>query len=736
MEADPSSSEATNSDAHVAFTRHGLAATRGRTLRTLRLVVGMALLLPTLAYVAVAWWLYRTAFDEARRTLDATARVAQEQALKLFDTNEMLLQRMLDLIGDRSDAELLDQGPDLHARLVRMVSQLPQVQGLFAFGADGRMVATSRAYPPPRQLDYSDRAWYQAHRRGDAPIFVTEQIISRLNGEAAFDMSRRRTHADGSFAGSVNVSLRPEYLTNFYSDLAEATPDLRVTVIRGDGAILARWPGPMQIGRSVDSVEPLMQQIAQGSAEGSGEGLSPVDGTPRLRHFRKLGDYPLYVITTLGRDTVVATWMREAALLGLFVFPTAIGFAWMAWVSLQHTRRQFEASQRLEDETARRQRAELALMHSQKLEAMGRLTGGVAHDFNNLLAVVGSSLEVLRRLRPELVGTPQVGAIDRAVTSGSKLTRQLLAFARKQALLPERVLLQERLGTLCELLRPLLGSSIQLQWSAAEDTDPIEVDTAELELALINVAANAGDAMREGGKLTIAARNADPAELPATLQGDFVVIDIDDTGPGIASHLAERVFEPLFTTKPIGKGTGLGLSQVRAMCHAAGGDARIEPAPDGGARVRLFLKRSDAPAPKPEALVVDTARLDARILLVEDNDEVADAMQQLLEAMGCRVERVRDGRDALSAVAVRRAAFDLVLSDIEMPGGLDGIALAGQLMRSDPGLPVVLMTGYAVRLEQAVRERLEVLPKPCTPAMLAEAIRRALSRRPASPLAA
>lgn len=193
---------------------HALAASHRRTLERLRAVIVLALVLPAVAFAAVSVWLYQDTLAQSRRALDRNARIAQEHALKLFDTNEMLMQRMLDLLGTASDAELLPRSTELHHQLARMAAELPQVQGLFVNGADGRMVASSVINPPRRDVDYSDREWFIAHRERREPVFVTEQLQSRANGEAFFDMSRRRHSVDGSFNGVVNVSLKPEYLTD------------------------------------------------------------------------------------------------------------------------------------------------------------------------------------------------------------------------------------------------------------------------------------------------------------------------------------------------------------------------------------------------------------------------------------------------------------------------------------------------------------------------------------------
>ena len=712
-----------DSPAHAAM--HELLAARRRALARLRLLMLLAIVVPTVAFLGVAAYLHKRDFADATTKLDRSARVAHEHALKLFDTNEMLLQRMLDLLGDRGSSDLLDDAQLTHLRLARMADRLPQVQGLFVMGADARMLASSRVFPPRRDIDYTDRDWYQAHSTGDAGVFFTRQIVSRATGERAFDMSRRR-EVRGRFEGSVHVSLRPEYLTDFYSEMAVLDPGLRMTVVRLDGGVVARWPGVPPIDQTVPLDDPMMRLIAGGQLAGSLVAPSPFDETERLRAFRRLGPYPLYIVASMDRKVVTSAWLQRVGLLALFVFPLAIGLAVSARLSRRRVNAEIKVVQRLDEETARRQRAEIALLQAQKLEAMGRLTGGVAHDFNNLLSVVGSNVEVLRRLNLDPVATGRLDAIARSVASGAKLTRQLLAFARKQALLPRRVVLQEHISELLDLLRPLLRAAIQIEATVHPQTPPVDVDPAELELALINVAINASDAMSGSGRLTI---NVYPGTIDApetSTPRDFVVVDMDDTGPGIPASVVDKVFEPFFTTKPAGQGTGLGLSQVRAFAQSAGGDANILPAPGGGARVRLWLKPSVDTVVQAADAPRNTPVVQARVLLVEDNDDVADATSRLLEAMGAQVARASSGEEALAFMGERRAWVDVVISDIQMPGDMDGIALAAELASQAWKVPVVLVTGYAQQLNLAVARNMVVLPKPFTPEALSNAIEKAM----------
>jgi two-component system, NtrC family, sensor kinase len=220
-------------------------------IHRLRLVTTLSLVLPLLVFAVVSALLYRQQFADARRMLESQTRILQEQALKMLETNEMLLQRMLDLMGDASDAQLLARGQDFHRRLREMAEPLPQVRALFANGADSRSLGSSLVFPPQRQLEFTDRDWYRVHRDGNVGTYVTELLVGRSTGELIFDVNRRRTLGDGSFGGTVHVNLRPGYLIDFYQDLGTANPDLRMGLLRQDGQVLARWPGELTAGLTV-----------------------------------------------------------------------------------------------------------------------------------------------------------------------------------------------------------------------------------------------------------------------------------------------------------------------------------------------------------------------------------------------------------------------------------------------------------------------------------------------------
>jgi len=257
----------------------------------------------------------------------------------------------------------------------------------------------------------------------------------------------------------------------------------------------------------------------------------------------------------------------------------------------------------------------------------------------------------------------------------------------------------------------------------AQDTQPIMVDPAEFELALINLAVNARDAMSGGGHFRLAARNAAADELPPGLKPPVVLIEANDSGMGIAPELLAKVFEPFFTTKPVGGGTGLGLSQIYGLCQRAGGLATIQSQPGIGTTVRLFFPSvPEQPADVanvPPALPTDLAKT---VLLVEDNDEVAEALQPVLQALGCRVARLDRAAAAEEWLTRQSRLPDVLLSDVVMPGEMDGLALAQRARARFPGLRIILITGYAEQMEAISRQGFEVIPKPCSAEILAAAI--------------
>lgn len=377
------------------------------------------------------------------------------------------------------------------------------------------------------------------------------------------------------------------------------------------------------------------------------------------------------------------------------------------------------------------------LAQAQKMEALGQLTGGIAHDFNNLLMIVSGYAQILQRRLSEPKEVQAVEAIRAAAGRGEKLTRQLLTFSRRQQLMPVVVDLHSRIGVVRDMLAPSLRGNIELVVDIEDKIWPVEVDLGELELALVNIAVNARDAMPEGGTITLQARNVvlTPGTAAGSLEGDFVALAIIDTGTGISAEVLQRVFEPFYTTKPVGKGTGLGLSQVHGFANQSGGAVTVASEPGRGTVVTVYLPRArtEIPAEPGAGASVGRDQIQGTVLVVEDSRDVADVTSALLEQLGYRVVRAENAAEALRHLQ-QGIEFNLLFSDIVMPGAMDGIGLAQACREQYPDLPVLLTSGFS-DAAQAADGRFDILRKPFELSVLERAIEQVIGGGRARPRA-
>ena len=374
--------------------------------------------------------------------------------------------------------------------------------------------------------------------------------------------------------------------------------------------------------------------------------------------------------------------------------------------------REVEANRKLQAEVGEREKAEDALRQSQKMEAMGQLTGGVAHDFNNLLMVASSGLDLLERTTDPTRRDRLRQGIRQAIDRGASLTQQLLAFSRRSPLKPEVVDIGARVTGMHALLDRSLREDVTVEVRLPVDLWRVEVDASQLEVAILNIAINARDAMPDGGVITIEGRNEPSGRADGA--GDMVRLAVKDTGVGVAPEVLSRLFEPFFTTKAVGKGTGLGLSQVYGFARASGGEAGIDSRLGEGTTVWLRMPRSTK-VPTVEAAPVARVQTNSarrhRVLMVEDDDSVAQLVEEMLRELDYDVRRVGDAPSALEALRAEEA-FDLVFSDMVMPGDVGGLDLARDISRLRPDLPVILTTGYSAAAAAAANEGRRVLVKP------------------------
>jgi signal transduction histidine kinase/ActR/RegA family two-component response regulator len=383
---------------------------------------------------------------------------------------------------------------------------------------------------------------------------------------------------------------------------------------------------------------------------------------------------------------------------------------------VERTRALAEAVEQLRVEIDERARVEETLRQAQKIEAIGQLTGGVAHDFNNLLMVISGGLDMLdRQTDPDRRRRLMDGMVQ-AAQRGASLTRQLLAFSRRQTLRPEPVDVASQMGGMRELLDRSLRGDVHVEFDFPDTLWPVEVDPGELELVILNLAVNARDAMPNGGTILVRGENL-PDLNDEQIAGDYVRLSVVDTGVGMSPEILSRVFEPFFTTKEVGKGSGLGLAQVHGFATQSRGTVRIRSEVGRGSSIELYLPRSLS-TPSRERHLIDLNMVrpkksnHGRILLVEDDDEVAALVSEMLGQLGYEVTHAASGAAALGALADGRAV-DLVFSDVMMPGGMNGVELAREIKRRRSDIPVLLTSGYSeAAVHDAELAGLQILPKP------------------------
>jgi two-component system NtrC family sensor kinase len=518
-----------------------------KSLRLLQWMMAASLALPIALFGFASTISYISTNDTADRQIERTLDVAHEHALKVFETVDRSLSEINEIVRGISDDGIRSREQAFHLRLKQLADSLPQMKSVWIFDAQGRALVNSLAYPAPA-VDFSDRDYFKAHIEKDIGTFIGDTLAPRVpyQGASLFSVSRRRHSDDGSFTGVIQASVLPEYFENFYARIGR-DPGSFFALGLADGTVLARFPVADR-GLHLDRNGPVGQKIAASPRAGLITVTSPTDAIERRVGYQRLAEYPVYVSAGLETSAIRARWLTTMGQHLIFGVPaTALLFLLLA-TALRRTRR-------LHVEAARRMEAEEALKHGQRLEALGQLTGGVAHDFNNLLTVIRSSVDLLQR--PNLSAERRqryIDAISNTVDRATKLTAQLLAFARRQTLKRELFNVGKCVESLRDMIGTLTGSPIEIVTQVPEETCFIHSDAGQFETALIAIPG--------------------PASHPSNPHG-FVAVSVQDTGVGIPQGRLGRIFEPFFTTKEVGQGTGLGLSQVFGFAKQSGGEVIV-----------------------------------------------------------------------------------------------------------------------------------------------------------------
>ena len=561
---------------------------------TSRLLLMAALAVPLLLLTFAAWQNFRLVRLEAKQRVTIETGQLHEHALSAIETYALILAWIDDRIRGL-DWDRIERDGDLH-RFLSNLETLPQIGAVLVIDPQGRMRASGSELPAAA-ADVSNRDAFVAQRDRDAGIFIGREHIDQLTRLSDFDISRRRSAPDESFDGVIIISANPGYFANFFSTISR-DENFSALLLRDDGSVLVRYPA-LPSPRVFSSETPVMRAIAAEPDRGLFWGRGGIDGIERLFGYQRIGEYSLYVAFGIPRKGVLALWRANLVDYLLFAVPASLGLLCMTLFAVRQLQQQRVATwrwrataRRLNREMHRRMRAETDLHQAQKMEALGQLTGGVAHDFNNLLTVLQGCLEILSGRQGEPTLQARVEMALATVGRGERLTSQLLAFARRKPLTVARLDLNGTLRQMAELMARTVGSKVRVETDLAPDLWPIDADATQLELAVINLAINSRDAMPEGGVLRIRTFKTTLPEGVLGGAGDFVGLEISDTGTGMSPEILARAFEPFFTSKGPDKGTGLGLSLVYGFARQSGGSASIRSELGRGTAVTLLLPQA------------------------------------------------------------------------------------------------------------------------------------------------
>ena len=702
-----------------------MRARRDAALRLLKTMLVASIVIPLALFSYASWINYRDTIAHADEQLTASLNILSEHASKVFQSVDLATTSVDAIVGDLSDAQIEARQEALHSQLSKLEKALATVDAIFIADRNGRALASSAIFPLPPDTSVADRDYFQAQAERNAGTYVGAVLQSRATKERFFGVSRRRPADDGQFTGIIMISVMPKVFTEFYKQLAGDT-SASFSLARRDGAILARYPAPpgdvTHYGPDSEFVRSIGSQPERGILT-----TTSIDGTQRRIAYRKLGNSDLYVSDGLQTDEIYSRWIRLMASHLIFGIPATLFLFGLVLLTIRRT-------QAFYAEAERRELAEQALRQSQKMEAVGQLTGGVAHDFNNLLTIIIGNLGIAKR---GVVESRAERALNNALVGAERaaqLTQRLLAFSRRQPLNPRVLDVNKLIVSISDLLVRTLGENIELESIGAAGLWKVEADASELESTLLNLALNARDAMPEGGKLTIETSNAYLDEgycqqHAGVAPGQYILIAVTDNGGGMSAETIDRAFEPFFTTKEAGKGTGLGLSQVYGFMKQSEGHVKIYSESGEGTTIKLYLPRRDgneAAHSADEPVGSERGRAET-ILIVEDDDGVRQYASEILRDLNYQIIEAKDSATALRLLDADKK-FDLLLTDVVLPGK-NGRELATEVERRRPGTKVIFMTGYS-RNAIVHHGRLDpgtaLIQKPLIERVLAQKIRQIL----------
>ncbi|MGA9196156.1 MAG: ATP-binding protein [Pseudolabrys sp.] len=706
-----------------------MRAPRDAALRLLKTMLVASIVLPAALFSYAGWINYKDVLAHADEQLAASLTILSEHASKEFQSVDLMFTSVDAILGHLSDEQIKANEEALHLQLSKLEKALATVDAIFVTDQNGHALVSSAIFPLSADTSVADRDYFLAQTERDAGTYIGAVSQSRATKEQFFGVSRRRPARDGQFNGIITVSILPKMFSEFYKQLAGDTA-ASFSLAKSNGAILVRYPAAPAGVTNFGPTSGFMLNVIN-RPEGGIVTTNSVDDVQRRIAYRKLGYSDLYVSDGLPTETIYSGWVRLMASHLIFGIPATLFLFVLVLLTMRRTRAFYA-------EAERRELAEQALRQSQKMEAVGQLTGGVAHDFNNLLTIIIGNLGIAKR---GVVEARAERALNNALVGAERaaqLTQRLLAFSRRQPLNPRVLDVNKLIVSISDLLARTLGENIELETIGSAGLWNVEADASELESTLLNLALNARDAMPEGGKLTIETSNAylDDEycrQHEGLTAGQYVLVAVSDSGAGMSAETIDRAFEPFFTTKEAGKGTGLGLSQVYGFMKQSDGHVRIYSEPGEGTTIKLYLPRryGDEAALSGDDDIGSERGRGETILIVEDDDGVRQYASEILRDLNYQVIEAKDSATALRLLDADKK-FDLLLTDVVLPGK-NGRELATEVENRRPRTRVIFMTGYsrnAIVHHGRLDPGTELIQKPLVERVLARKIRQVLDGGP------
>lgn len=701
---------------------------RDAALQRLWLILGVSIAAPIALFAYASWINYRAEFRLADERITHALDISAEQALRVFQSINVTFDSVEQIIRGKTDQSIQRSEAELSERLKQFSHALPDIASIWIMNNEGNSIVSSIFFPVPSAINNPDRDELKAQLAPGTTLHIGEVLKIKKTDRLIFPVSKRRADSSGTIAGFTEISVRPQAFETFYASLAAKT-SASFALIRDDGSVLARYPIPATVGIKLDASTAFGQLIARSPNGGQYTTVSAVDQLERRFVVRKLDGFPLYVSSSLETNDILTEWIWKMAAHLVFGLPATACLVVLCLLAMRSTKELYA-------EAERREKLEASLRQSQKMDAIGQLTGGVAHDFNNLLTIILGNLQrALRQIAEGKTREMLVNALYGAERA-AELTKRLLAFSRGTPLNPRPIDLNRLVTGMSALLGRTLGETTIIETVRGAGLWRTEADEAELEAVILNLAINGRDAMPNGGKLTIETANAFLDEQycehnEGLKPGQYVMVSVTDTGTGMTKEVIEKAFEPFFSTKAAGAGTGLGLSQAYGFVKQSGGHLRIYSEVGEGTTVRVYLPRSFAEASDEK----DTAKFEMptagnreAILVVEDDNDVRKYVVDTLRSLNYEVVQASNGEDAL-VLLKQPLAIDLLLTDVVMPG-INGRHLADAAVKFRPSLKVLYMTGYsrnAIVHQGRLDPGVSMIQKPFSQNALASRLRQILT---------